>query len=105
MRFVLAVLRFCAGVLALGAATVALLAFLGFAVPFLDLLNHLQLLIFPAALIGLVATALLRPGRWRAFVVAFAATGFIASATAFVPECHVVADAAGAAADRRAGRC
>ena len=82
----LAVLRFVAGALALGASALAILAFLGFAVPFLDLFNHLQLLIFPAVLVGLIATALLKPGRWRSFVVAFAATGFIASSTAFVPD-------------------
>jgi endonuclease/exonuclease/phosphatase (EEP) superfamily protein YafD len=82
----LAVLRFLAGALALGAASLAILAFLGFAVPFLDLINHLQLLIFPAVLVGLVATALLKPGRWRSFVVAFTATGFIASSTAFIPD-------------------
>lgn len=86
MRVVLVVLRFFAGTLALGAAAAAILAFLGFAVPAFDLLNHLQLLIFIGVVIGLVGTALLRPGTWRSFVVAFAATGFIASATAFVPE-------------------
>jgi endonuclease/exonuclease/phosphatase (EEP) superfamily protein YafD len=86
LRLLLALVRFIAGALALGAATIAILAFLGFAVPALDLLNHLQAFIFPGVILGLAATALLRPGRWRSFVVAFTATGVVASSTAFVPE-------------------
>jgi endonuclease/exonuclease/phosphatase (EEP) superfamily protein YafD len=82
----MAFVRFCAGALALGAAAIAILAFLGFAIPALDLLNHLQAFIFPGAILGLAATAMLRPGRWRSFLVALAATGVMASATAFVPE-------------------
>lgn len=80
-------LRWCAGLLALGAASVAILAFLGFAVPVLDVLNHLAIFVFLAVTAGVVvAVLLLRPGRWRSFVVAFAATGFVASATTVVPE-------------------
>lgn len=86
MRVVLFVLRLCAGLAAVGAATIAILAFLGFASPNLDLLNHLQLLVFITTIVGLVATALLRPGVLRAFIVAYAATGFAASAVTFVPE-------------------
>lgn len=86
MRFILAVLRFCAGAFALAISTIAIIAFLGFAIPAFDLLNHLQAFIFPGVILGLAATALLRPGRWRAFVVAAAATGVVASGTAFVPE-------------------
>lgn len=87
MRIVLALLRLVASLIALGAGGMAILAFLGFAVPLLDLLNHLQAIIFPAVILGLVGVVLLiRDHYLRSFLIAFAATGFIASSTAVVPE-------------------
>jgi endonuclease/exonuclease/phosphatase (EEP) superfamily protein YafD len=87
MRILLALLRLLAGLIALGASTLAILAFLGFAVPILDLLNHLQAIIFPAVVAGIVGIVLLiRDHYIRSFLIAFAATGFIASSTVAVPE-------------------
>ncbi len=87
MTLLLALLRVAAIAFAVGAATVAILGFLGFAVAELDLLNHLQPFIFTAAIVGLIlAILVLGDGQWRLAVVAYAATGFILSATLVAPE-------------------
>lgn len=87
MRLLLLLLRFCAIALALGSGLVALLAAIGFVVPELDILNHLQVPIFFGALLGLVLVlVLVRRGTWRRFVLAVTAAGFLASAYVFVPE-------------------
>ena len=71
----------------LGSAMLAILGFLGFATPILDLFNHLQLLLFFGTLLTLVMSPWLLPrGRAQSFVVALLATGFIASATVIIPE-------------------
>jgi endonuclease/exonuclease/phosphatase (EEP) superfamily protein YafD len=87
MTLAMSLLRACAGAFVLGTGTIAILAALGFASPQLDVLNSLQALIFPAAVIALVVVALLfREGPFSAFLVAFATTGFIASAGTYLPE-------------------
>lgn len=87
MPFLMAIWRFAAGAFAAGAAAVAILAFLGFALPELDLLNHLQVFIFIATIAGLVLTlTAFREGRARLVLTVFGATGFILSATVVVPE-------------------
>jgi endonuclease/exonuclease/phosphatase (EEP) superfamily protein YafD len=64
----------------------AIAAFLGFAHPLLDLLNHAQPVLFPGALLALVTTTLLKPSIWRAALVTLTATGFLASGVIVVPE-------------------
>jgi len=65
----------------------AVLAFLGIASPYLDVFNHLQLLLFGGTLLALLLTPLLLPeGRARAFLLAAVATGFVASSAAVIPE-------------------
>ncbi|MDB5506481.1 MAG: hypothetical protein JWR75_1119 [Devosia sp.] len=72
---------------AYGAAGGAILGFLGFASPYLDIFNHFQLLLFLTLVAALAATQLLtRAGVARNLFVAVVATGFVASAAIFVPE-------------------
>jgi len=62
-------------------------AFLGFASPVLDALNHFQPVLFPATIIATVlGLVLFRNNPWRSAVIALAATGFLASAVIVVPE-------------------
>ncbi len=87
MRIVILVLRlgFLSGLAGISALSIG--AFLGFAHPLLDLLNHLQPILFSATLMALVLSFLLFRGhRWRAFVIALASTGFLASAVIVIPE-------------------
>ena len=87
MRFILVLLRLLAGLLILATSLPAILALFGFAVPFLDIFNHLQLLLFIGTLVGLITVPLLgitRIGRW------LAVAGFLASAWTFVPEWGLV---------------
>ncbi len=83
MRVILWLLRLAAAVLVVGAAVPAVLALGGFAVPLLDLFNHLQLLLVIGTLGGLALALVLRMRR-RWLVLALA--GFIASAWTFGPE-------------------
>lgn len=72
---------------ALGAAALAVLGFFGEVVPAFDVINHLQILLFGATLLGLVAVSLLlRRSRWLGVVMAAASLGFVASAVVVVPE-------------------
>lgn len=65
----------------------AVAAVLGIAHPSLDSFNHLQAFIFSGTLFGLLTTPVfLRKTRWRGVIAAFAAIGFIASASIVVPE-------------------
>ena len=82
MRFILAFLRVVLALLIVATALPALLALLGFAAPVLDVLNHLQLLLFFGTLIVLVLALLLRMPR---VLTLFAAIGLAASAWTFVP--------------------
>ena len=83
MRLIVWLLRLLAGLLIVVTALPALLALFGFAVPVLDVLNHLQLVLFFGTLIGLLAAPILRMGR---VATVLALLGFVASAWIFVPE-------------------
>lgn len=83
MRIILGLVRLLAGLLILVTAVPAVLALLGFAVPVLDLFNHLQLLLFFGTLASLVLALLLRMRRWA---WGLAAIGLVASGWTYVPE-------------------
>lgn len=87
MRLLISALRTILSLGALAFTVLAILAVLGFAVPTLDLLNHLQAPLFIGTLLSLlVVPALLGRGNWRRFMLAATATGFFASAITVVPE-------------------
>ena len=87
MRFVIGVIRFFVGFGILGATLIAVAALFGFAVPFLDLFNHLQLLLFLSLVIGMVLTVpLFLRSRWQRPVLVLSLLGLVASGTTFVPE-------------------
>jgi endonuclease/exonuclease/phosphatase (EEP) superfamily protein YafD len=83
MRFILGLVRFLAALLVLATATPAILALFGFVVPFFDLFNHLQLLLFFGTMAAAIAALLFGMRRWWQV---FAVLGFVASAWTFVPE-------------------
>jgi endonuclease/exonuclease/phosphatase (EEP) superfamily protein YafD len=83
VTFILALLRFVFALGILGASAGAVLALLGFAIPVLDLLNHLQMVLFFATLLGAVG-ALLLGMRWA--WKALALIGLAASAWTYGPE-------------------
>ena len=70
-----------------GLTALSIAAFLGFASPILDALNHFQPIWFVGTFIGLLLGPIVfRAHRWRSAVIALAATGFLASAVIVVPE-------------------
>lgn len=71
---------------ALGVATLSILALFGFAVPELDLLNHGQILLLPAGMMGAAVLAVLLRGRLRSVALIYAIVGLAASANVMVPE-------------------
>ncbi|MCS6758781.1 MAG: hypothetical protein MO852_06930 [Candidatus Devosia euplotis] len=71
---------------ALLAATLAIAGLFGFAVPVLDPLNHTQILLFPATLIGLAIVALALRGAMGSVAMIYAFVGFAASANVMIPE-------------------
>src|SRR5689334_22669214 len=83
MLFILGVLRVLLALLIVVTALPALLALLGFAVPVLDVFNHLQLLLFFGTLVATVLALFLRMPAAMAIV---AGVGFLASAWTFAPE-------------------
>jgi endonuclease/exonuclease/phosphatase (EEP) superfamily protein YafD len=83
VRIVLALLRFFAALLILAAAVPAILALGGYWMPFLDLFNHLQLLLFFGTLAAAVVSLVLVMRRWWQVL---ALLGFVASAWTFAPE-------------------
>lgn len=83
MTVILALLRFVFALGILGASTGAIAALLGFAIPQLDLLNHLQMVLFFATLTGAIG-ALVLGMRWSWKVLAM--LGFAASAWTYGPE-------------------
>jgi len=83
LRFLLGLLRLIIGALIVVTAIPAVLALFGFVVPALDILNHLQLLLFFGTLIALILALVVRMRRWAAIL---AALGLVASAWTFVPE-------------------
>lgn len=83
MRLILSLVRLVAGLWVLGAAVPAILALFGFAVPFLDLFNHLQFLLFWGTVTGVVlAIVLALPRVW----IGVALIGFVASCWTYLPE-------------------
>lgn len=87
MRVVLFFVRatFVSGLVALSGLSIA--AFLGFASPILDALNHFQPIWFVGTLVCLLlGPVIFRKSAWRSTVIALAATGFLASAVIVVPE-------------------
>jgi endonuclease/exonuclease/phosphatase (EEP) superfamily protein YafD len=87
MRILLTFVRLLIGLLALGAALPAVGGAFGFAVPVLDLFNHLTLLAFFGSLSGLVLVLLtFGKSRWKPWVAGIAALGLVASSALFVPE-------------------
>jgi len=61
-------------------------ALFGFAVGTLDLLNHAQIFLFPATLIGLVILTLGLRGQMRSVALIYGFVGLAASANVMVPE-------------------
>jgi len=83
MKLVLGLLRVILALLIIATSAPALLALLGFAMPVLDVFNHLQLLLLFGTLGTLILALLLRmPGA----MTILAALGLAASAWTFVPE-------------------
>lgn len=83
MLLLLSLARLACVLLILATAVPAILAIFGSLVPFLDLINHLQLVLFFATLIATIIAILLGlPNDWKIF----AAMGFAFSAWTFMPE-------------------
>ncbi len=83
MRFVPGALRLLTGLLILATAPAAVLALGGFAVPELDLLNHLQMLLILGTLVAAGAAIVLRMRRrWTVLAL----IGLVASGWTFGPE-------------------
>ena len=82
MLMLLGFVRLLVGLLIIVTAVPAFLALFGFAVPFLDLFNHLQLLLFFGTLIAVVLSTLfgLQP-VWRVLAI----VGLLSSAWTFGP--------------------
>lgn len=79
----LGLLRLLVGLLILVTAVPAILALFGFAVPFLDLFNHLQLLLFFGTLLAVILSLLFGlPTGWRVLAV----IGLLSSGWTFGPE-------------------
>ncbi|MGN6157177.1 MAG: endonuclease/exonuclease/phosphatase family protein [Devosia sp.] len=83
MRLLLGLVRLIVGLLIVVTAVPAILAIFGGLVPVLDLINHLQLVLFFGTLLALVLALSVRMPRLLA-ILAF--LGFAASAWTFVPE-------------------
>lgn len=84
MKFLAGLIRFLTGLTAVGLAALTVAALFGFAVPYFDLINHLQLPLFFATLLVLIV-AIFAFGRLRAITL-IALIGFLASGAVFVPE-------------------
>jgi endonuclease/exonuclease/phosphatase (EEP) superfamily protein YafD len=83
LSLLLGFLRFVAALAVVVTAVPAILAIFGSVLPVLDILNHLQLLLFFGTLVAFVLALALSVRRW-AVLLAF--LGFAASAWTFVPE-------------------
>jgi endonuclease/exonuclease/phosphatase (EEP) superfamily protein YafD len=87
MAIVIRLVRIALGLGAFGLSLLAVIAFLGFAVPVFDVFNHLQFLIFPGLLVAMIVVVpLLGANRWRQFLLAATATGLFFSALIVVPD-------------------
>jgi len=83
LQFILGLLRLLVALLILATALPAILALLGFVVPALDILNHLQLLLFFGTLGAAIAALLFGMARWWKIL---AVMGWLSSGWLFVPE-------------------
>ncbi len=79
-------LRFGLVLGALGSGLLAILAWFGFAVPEFDLLNHVQIMLLPATLVGLVIVISLLRGKRRLAAAVLVGGGLLASASVLGPE-------------------
>ncbi len=86
MRLVSALVRAVLVLGALGAAALAIVGLFGSLVPELDLINHFQILLLPATVVGLVVLALALRAPVRSAALVFAIAGLAASASIVVPE-------------------
>ncbi|HTJ58936.1 MAG TPA: endonuclease/exonuclease/phosphatase family protein [Devosiaceae bacterium] len=87
MGIVLGLLRLGVGLAAAGLGAIAVAAWFGFAVPFLDLFNHFQVLLIAGLAMLLVLVLLVFIGSpWRWPLTAILTLGLIASAVTVVPE-------------------
>jgi endonuclease/exonuclease/phosphatase (EEP) superfamily protein YafD len=83
VKLILGLVRLLVALLILAVATPAILAAFGFAVPFFDLFNHLQLLLFFGTLAAAILALLFQMSwLWKGFAL----TGFVVSAWTFAPE-------------------
>lgn len=87
MKFIMFILRLGIGTALVGLCLASFAALFGFANPLLDAINHGQPVLFFGTLTLLIIVALIfRAPGWRSGLLAFGATGFIASAVVVVPE-------------------
>lgn len=86
MIFLFKLIRLGAILGALGVASLALMALLGFAVPEFDLLNHMQVFLFAGTALGLLVVGALLAGKARGYALIYVFVGLAASSTIIVPE-------------------
>ena len=87
MTILLGLVRLGLALAAFGLAAAAVSARLGFAVPMLDLFNHLQIMLISGLVAVLLLSLLIFIGSaWQPLVLAVTALGLVASAIAVVPE-------------------
>lgn len=87
MKFLLGIVRFFVALGTLIVVGLAIVALLGFAVPEFDLINHFQLFLFFGTLAATISAILVFQGsRWKAWLVAAASVGLLASSITFMPE-------------------
>lgn len=87
MGFLIGLIRFGVAAVSLGSAALAILALFGFAVPYFDLLNHLQPVLAAGAVAGLLGILIFfRRGRAKARLTLAAVVGLAASLYVLVPE-------------------
>ena len=87
MLILLGLVRLVVALATLGAALAAIAAWFGFAVPFFDLFNHLQVVLIAAMVITLVLVLVLFIGSsWQWPLAGLLALGLIASAATVGPE-------------------
>ena len=71
---------------ALAIATLALAALFGFAIAPFDLINHTQIVLFPATIVALVLVAILLSGQMRSLAMIYVFMGLAASANVMLPD-------------------
>ena len=86
MKLVVAFIRVALTLGALAMAAAAIAGLFGSMVPELDLINHFQILLLPATILGLVVLAVVLRGSVRGAALVFGIAGLAASASIVVPE-------------------